>query len=46
MALLAQQYPHDRFELLIVDDEGHGLTKHGNRSRAYGHAVAFVRTGL
>jgi dipeptidyl aminopeptidase/acylaminoacyl peptidase len=33
-------------ELLILDDEGHGLTKHGNRSRAYGHAVDFVREGL
>lgn len=33
-------------ELLILDDEGHGLTKHGNRSRAYGRAVEFVRAGL
>ena len=29
-------------ELLIFDDEGHGIQKHGNRSRAYGRALAFV----
>lgn len=29
-------------ELLILDDEGHGLARAQNRSRAYGRAVAFV----
>jgi dipeptidyl aminopeptidase/acylaminoacyl peptidase len=30
-------------ELLVFDDEGHGIVKHGNRTRAYGRAVEFVR---
>ena len=30
-------------ELLVFDDEGHGIQKHGNRTRAYGRAVEFVR---
>jgi dipeptidyl aminopeptidase/acylaminoacyl peptidase len=30
-------------ELLVFDDEGHGILKHGNRARAYGRALAFVR---
>jgi dipeptidyl aminopeptidase/acylaminoacyl peptidase len=30
-------------ELLVFDDEGHGILKHGNRVRAYGRALAFVR---
>ncbi|HSR23019.1 MAG TPA: alpha/beta fold hydrolase, partial [Candidatus Eisenbacteria bacterium] len=29
-------------ELLVFDDEGHGIMKHGNRTRAYGRAVEFV----
>jgi dipeptidyl aminopeptidase/acylaminoacyl peptidase len=30
-------------ELLVFDDEGHGILKHGNRTRAYGRAVEFVK---
>jgi dipeptidyl aminopeptidase/acylaminoacyl peptidase len=30
-------------ELLVFDDEGHGILKHGNRTRAYGRALDFVR---
>ena len=30
-------------ELMIFDDEGHGINKHGNRTRAYGRALSFVR---
>jgi len=30
-------------ELLVFDDEGHGIVRHGNRSRAYGRALEFVR---
>ena len=30
-------------ELLIFDDEGHGIMRHGNRARAYGRALDFVR---
>ena len=30
-------------ELLIFDDEGHGIVRHGNRVRAYGRAVNFLR---
>jgi dipeptidyl aminopeptidase/acylaminoacyl peptidase len=30
-------------ELLVFDDEGHGILRHGNRTRAYGRALAFVR---
>jgi dipeptidyl aminopeptidase/acylaminoacyl peptidase len=33
-------------ELLIFDDEGHGILRHGNRVRAYGRALAFVRERL
>ncbi|MGH7911141.1 MAG: alpha/beta hydrolase family protein, partial [Candidatus Dormibacteraceae bacterium] len=29
-------------ELLIFDDEGHGIARAGNRSRAYGRALTFV----
>ena len=28
---------------MIFDDEGHGINKHGNRTRAYGRALSFVR---
>jgi dipeptidyl aminopeptidase/acylaminoacyl peptidase len=30
-------------ELMIFDDEGHGILRHPNRVRAYGRALAFVR---
>jgi dipeptidyl aminopeptidase/acylaminoacyl peptidase len=30
-------------ELLVFDDEGHGILKHRNRVSAYGRALAFVR---
>jgi dipeptidyl aminopeptidase/acylaminoacyl peptidase len=30
-------------ELLVFDDEGHGIARHGNRVRAYGRALDFVR---
>jgi dipeptidyl aminopeptidase/acylaminoacyl peptidase len=33
-------------ELLVFDDEGHGITKHGNRARAYGRALEFARERL
>jgi dipeptidyl aminopeptidase/acylaminoacyl peptidase len=33
-------------ELLVFDDEGHGILKHGNRARAYGRALAFVEERL
>ena len=33
-------------ELLLFDDEGHGLSRHGNRARAYGRAVSFVTERL
>jgi dipeptidyl aminopeptidase/acylaminoacyl peptidase len=33
-------------ELMIFDDEGHGILRHGNRLRAYGRALAFVRERL
>ncbi|HEX6488645.1 MAG TPA: prolyl oligopeptidase family serine peptidase [Candidatus Dormibacteraeota bacterium] len=33
-------------ELLIFDDEGHGLAKHGNRVRGYGRAIEFLTERL
>jgi dipeptidyl aminopeptidase/acylaminoacyl peptidase len=33
-------------ELLVFDDEGHGITRHGNRARAYGRALEFVSARL
>jgi dipeptidyl aminopeptidase/acylaminoacyl peptidase len=33
-------------ELLVFDDEGHGILRHGNRARAYGRALAFVEERL
>jgi dipeptidyl aminopeptidase/acylaminoacyl peptidase len=33
-------------ELMIFDDEGHGIVRHGNRVRAFGRALAFVRERL
>jgi dipeptidyl aminopeptidase/acylaminoacyl peptidase len=33
-------------ELLVFDDEGHGITRLGNRVRAYGRALEFVRERL
>lgn len=33
-------------ELLVFDDEGHGIVKHGNRAKAYGRALAFVKERL
>ena len=30
-------------ELLVFDDEGHGIMRHGNRARAFGRALDFVR---
>ena len=33
-------------ELLVFDDEGHGIARHGNRVRAYGRALEFVRERL
>jgi dipeptidyl aminopeptidase/acylaminoacyl peptidase len=44
----AEQIHHavPRSELLIFDDEGHGIARHGNRARAYGRALAFVRERL
>ena len=30
-------------ELLVLDDEGHGIIKHGNRVGVYGRALEFVR---
>ncbi|PZR99602.1 MAG: S9 family peptidase, partial [Candidatus Nephthysia bennettiae] len=33
-------------ELMIFDDEGHGILRHANRVRAYGRALAFVRERL
>jgi dipeptidyl aminopeptidase/acylaminoacyl peptidase len=33
-------------ELMIFDDEGHGILRHTNRVRAYGRALAFVRERL
>jgi dipeptidyl aminopeptidase/acylaminoacyl peptidase len=30
-------------ELLVFDDEGHGIVRHGNRTLAYGRALEFVR---
>jgi dipeptidyl aminopeptidase/acylaminoacyl peptidase len=33
-------------ELLVFDDEGHGIVRHANRLRAYGRALAFVRERL
>jgi dipeptidyl aminopeptidase/acylaminoacyl peptidase len=35
-----------RSELLVFDDEGHGILRHGNRARAYGRALAFVEERL
>ncbi len=29
-------------ELLVFDDEGHGILRHGNRATAYGRALRFV----
>jgi dienelactone hydrolase len=29
-------------ELLVFDDEGHGIVRHGNRVRAYGRALEFL----
>jgi dipeptidyl aminopeptidase/acylaminoacyl peptidase len=31
---------------MIFDDEGHGIVRHGNRVRAFGRALAFVRERL
>jgi dipeptidyl aminopeptidase/acylaminoacyl peptidase len=33
-------------ELLIFDDEGHGIVRHGNRVRAFGRALDFLRSKL
>lgn len=33
-------------ELMIFDDEGHGIVRHGNRVRAYGRAVEFLKSKL
>lgn len=33
-------------ELLVFDDEGHGIARHGNRVRAYGRALAFLSASL
>jgi dipeptidyl aminopeptidase/acylaminoacyl peptidase len=33
-------------ELMIFDDEGHGIIRHPNRVRAYGRALSFVRERL
>jgi dipeptidyl aminopeptidase/acylaminoacyl peptidase len=33
-------------ELMIFEDEGHGIVRHGNRVRAFGRALAFVRERL
>lgn len=33
-------------ELLVFDDEGHGIMKHGNRARAFGRALQFARERL
>ena len=33
-------------ELLIFDDEGHGIVRHGNRVRAYGRALNFLSEKL
>ena len=33
-------------ELMIFDDEGHGIVRHPNRVRAYGRALAFVQERL
>ena len=33
-------------ELLIFEDEGHGITRHGNRARAFGRALEFARERL
>ncbi len=33
-------------EVLIFDDEGHGIVRHGNRVRAYGRALTFLREKL
>ena len=33
-------------ELLVFDDEGHGVVRHGNRVRAYGRAAAFLSERL
>lgn len=33
-------------ELMIFDDEGHGIARHGNRVRAYGRALEFFRKKL
>ncbi len=30
-------------ELMIFDDEGHGITRHANRVKAYGTAIEFLR---
>ena len=28
---------------MIFDDEGHGIVRHGNRVKAYGSAIEFLR---
>ncbi|HEY8643913.1 MAG TPA: prolyl oligopeptidase family serine peptidase [Candidatus Dormibacteraeota bacterium] len=33
-------------ELMIFDDEGHGIVRHGNRVRAYGRALRFLQEKL
>ncbi|MFZ0216381.1 MAG: prolyl oligopeptidase family serine peptidase [Candidatus Dormiibacterota bacterium] len=33
-------------ELMVFEDEGHGLTRHANRARAYGRALAFATERL
>lgn len=33
-------------QLLVFDDEGHGIMKHGNRTRAFGRALEFVNERL
>jgi dipeptidyl aminopeptidase/acylaminoacyl peptidase len=33
-------------ELMIFDDEGHGIVRHDNRVRAYGRALTFLQARL
>jgi dipeptidyl aminopeptidase/acylaminoacyl peptidase len=33
-------------ELLVFEDEGHGVAKHGNKVQAFGRALEFVRERL
>jgi dipeptidyl aminopeptidase/acylaminoacyl peptidase len=41
---ISKAAPHS--ELMIFDDEGHGLVRHPNRVRAYGRALAFLSERL